>query len=230
MSKSRTFAVFGLGTFGFEICKELYKQGATVIAVDRDPAIIDRIKNFTKEAVVIDSTIKESIETLSTDTIDIAIVAIAEDVESSIITTALLKQLKIPTVIARATTEIHRTVLQQIGADEIINVEIEQGKRLANRLISPTVFEQIQISDGNIFADIALPEKFIGKNLIEIDLRRKYHINLIFIKRSNIVLDELGNPHKKEETIIPEPNEIFLENDRIQIIGDLESIKKIKEL
>ena len=125
MVKGKIFAVIGLGSFGFEICREISGKGGKVIAIDNDPKKIDKIKDLVMQAILIDSRDEESLAKASLENIDVAVVAIGENLESSIITTALLKKLNIPQIISRASSDFHALVLKQIGATEIINLEID---------------------------------------------------------------------------------------------------------
>ncbi|HPO49138.1 MAG TPA: TrkA family potassium uptake protein [Spirochaetota bacterium] len=230
MAKENITAVFGLGLFGYEICKELSEKGGKVIAVDKDLKLIDKIKNFVMQAILIDSTDEESLRKSALENVDVAIVAIGDNLEASIITTALLKKLNIPHIIARATSDIHSQLLKQIGADEVINLEIEEGRRIANRLISPNVLERIPISKNQIFAEIIIPKNFVGKTLMQIDLRNKANINVISIKRFQLKIDNIGNPLKEEIVLIPKPQDVLQTNDILAIVGSDADIESIKEM
>src|SRR4030042_950222 len=114
MAKEKNYAIFGLGTFGFEICNELVEKGCRVIAIDSDYNLIEKVKDRVMHAVQVDSTDEMAFNNLPIDNIDVAIVAIGDNLQSSIITTALLKKKNIPYIIARAKSDIHATVLKQI--------------------------------------------------------------------------------------------------------------------
>ncbi len=230
MSEEKVFAVFGLGTFGYEVCKVLSEKGGKVIGIDNQSRLIERIKDSITQAVLLDSTNEEELKGLPLADIDIAIVSIGESVEASIITTALLKKLQIPYIIARAVTDIHARILRQIGATEVINVEIEQGRRMAERLISPDILERIPISANQVLAEIMLPKKLAGIIIAEADLRRKFNINVASVKRTVTDIDSAGNPVKDTVIIPPEPQLRLEENDILVIIGSNESIENLKEL
>ncbi|HOV14498.1 MAG TPA: TrkA family potassium uptake protein [Spirochaetota bacterium] len=230
MAKEKVVAVFGLGLFGYEICKELSDKGGKVIAVDQDIKLIEKIKNIVMQAILIDSTDEDSLKKSPLENVDVAIVAIGENLEASIITTALLKKMNIPYIIARATSDIHSQLLKQIGANEVVNLEIEEGRRIANKLISPNVLERIPISKNQIFAEIIIPKSFVGKTLQQIDLRNKANINVISIKRYQLKIDEIGNPVKEEIVLIPKPQDILQSNDILAIVGSDSDIETIKEM
>ncbi len=120
--------------------------------------------------------------------------------------------------------------MKQIGADEVINLEIEEGRRIANRLISPNVLERIPISKNQIFAEIIIPKNFVGKTLMQIDLRNKANINVISIKRFQLKIDNIGNPLKEEIVLIPKPQDVLQTNDILAIVGSDADIESIKEM
>ena len=136
MPKNKVFAVFGLGAFGLEVCRVLAEKGSTVIAIDNKVGQIEKIKNLVTQAVLIDSTDEESLRAAPIEDVDTAIVGIGENIESSILTTAILKKVGVPHIIARAISEIHAQVLRQVGASDVINIEIEErrvGKECRSR-------------------------------------------------------------------------------------------------
>ena len=134
MGTNKVFAVFGLGTFGLTVAETLAEKGATVIAIDSDENQVNLIKNKVDTALVLDTTDERAMEKAPLDEIDTAVIALGEDLETSIITTALIKKRGIPIIIARAVTSIHEQVLRQIGATEIVNLQRDGGERLAQKL------------------------------------------------------------------------------------------------
>lgn len=230
MAKERIFAVFGLGTFGSEVCKTLAEKGGKVIAVDNQAKLIERIKDVVTQAVLIDSTDEEALKTLPLETLDVAVVAIGEDLNASILTTALLKKLGIPLIISRGITDLHSRVLKQVGATEVINLEADEGRRVANRLISPDILDRIPISSNQTLAEIIAPKSIVGKSLKDLDIRKKFNINVISIKRTKTEIDDLGNPKKQEIVISPSPSETISQNDILVIVGNDKDIDELKEI
>ncbi|MBN1898639.1 MAG: TrkA family potassium uptake protein [Spirochaetes bacterium] len=229
MAKEKVFSVFGLGTFGFQVCSVLADKGAKVIAVDNQARLVEKIKDHVTQAIVMDTTDEELLKTLPLDDIDVAVVAIGDNIEASILTTALLKKLGIPYIIARAVSPIHSQVLKQVGATEVINIEIEEGKRTANKLIAPFVLDTIPLSQNQSLAEVRVSKKFIGKSLAKLDLRKKYNVNVVSIKRFQTSIDEVGNPVKNEIALFPKPTDILKENDILVIIGGEKDIEQLKE-
>lgn len=229
MAEEKLYAVFGLGTFGYEVCRVLSSKGAKVIGIDSSMKIIERIKDEITQAVKVDSTNEDELNTLPVDDIDIAVVAIGESVEASIITTAMLKKLKIPYIVSRAVTDIHAAILKSIGADKIINVEIEQGRRIADMIYNPDMLQKVNVSGDIILADIAPGKGLIGKRIGDLNIRNRYNINIVSIKKKNTDIDEIGNPVQTERTVIPGADSIIDENDVLVVIGRESDIDSFRE-
>jgi trk system potassium uptake protein TrkA len=225
----KVFAVFGLGTFGFQICKVLSERGGQVIAVDRQEKLIDRIKDDVTQAVLLDSTDEDALRNIGLENVDVAIVAIGDDIDASILTTALLKNLGVPMIIARAVSEIHAQVLKQVGATEVINIEIEEGKMLAKRLVASDVLDIIPISKNQSLVELYVPKEFVGKSLMQLNLRKKFKVNVISIKRTVTVVDNSGNPLKEEVVLSPRPTDILQPNDVLVVVGNEKDIESLKE-
>ncbi len=228
MGKEKVYGVFGLGAFGSEICRVLAEKGAKVVAFDNQGSKIEKIKDLVRQAVLLDTTDEEALRSAPLEDIDVAVVAIGEDIESSILTTAILKKAGIPLIVARAVTDIHQRVLRQVGADEVVNLEIEEGRRVAARLLSPEILETLPVSADFSIVEIYPPAKLIGKTIQELDLRNRLGISVISIKRVKTSIDGLGNPVREEEIVIPRASDRFEENDILLVIGrndDLEGLR-----
>lgn len=231
MAQNKTIIIIGLGTFGLAVCRELSKFNDTyVIAVDKSEKQIELIKESVNLVIQMNSTEEDSFKDLPLNTIDTAIVAMATDIESSILTTAILKKNNISNIIARATSSIHASILHKVGATEVINVEADGGKRLASRLISPDIMEQVRISGELVLTELPLPRTFIGKKLIELGLRNKYNINVVCIKRKIHDIDRFDNPMVSEEVLFPRPDDKLNEGDFLMIIGRDDDINVLREL
>jgi trk system potassium uptake protein len=225
----KVFAVFGLGSFGMEICNVLAEKGARVIAFDNQEELIERIKETVTQAILIDTTDEESIKAAPLNDIDTAIVAMGNNVESSILTSAFLKKHGVPYIIARAISDIHMRVLKQIGVNEVINIEIDEGRRVANRIYSPNLLETIPISEDQSIVEVFTPKKFAGKSLYDLKLRQKFNLYVVSIKKKRIALDDLGNPMDEEIITLPDPYQELDENDILFIVGNNEDLKAIQE-
>ena len=228
-NKERVFAVIGLGTFGMQICETIAESGKTVIAIDNTPELIERVKDTATQAVLLDSTDEAALAGAPLEDVDIVVVAIGENIESSIITTALLKKIGVPYVISRSISKIHHQVLRQVGADEVVNPELDEGKRIAQKLISPEILDTVSISQTISIAEIYAPAFFAGKSLRELDLRSRFSVNIVSIKRDILAVDEIGNPVKNETIIFPGPEDNLQENDILIVVGKNEDIRSLQE-
>jgi trk system potassium uptake protein TrkA len=216
----KTIAVIGLGVFGRQVCEVLTAKGAQVIAIDNNLALVNRVKDIVSQAVLLDSTDEESLSEASLDTVDTAIVAIGDNIEASILTTALLKQLGVHHVIARAVTKIHYQVLKKIGADEIVNIEEDQGRRVALNLIAPSVMEKVQLSRDILLSEFYLPLIYAKTTLKEIDFEGKFGIRLVAVRRSLNQMDSEGLNIRKEILLLPENDDELLEGDVLILLGE----------
>jgi trk system potassium uptake protein TrkA len=230
MAKEKVFAVFGLGAFGNEVCRVLSEKGGKVIAFDNRPQPVERIKDQVSQVMVLDSTDEEALRSAPLDNVDIAIVAIGDDVEASVLTTALLKNMGIPYIIARAVSDIHMRVLRQIGANEVINLEIEEGQRVASRLLTTEVLETIPVTEDYSIVELYVPESMVGRSLERLNLRQEYHVNVIAIERFKTNVDEEGNPVKEERVILPTKDDVLLTDDILIVVGRNSDIEAFKEV
>lgn len=216
MAKSKTtFAVIGLGRFGIALTKKLFKEGAEVLVIDRDPEKINEIDAFCTQAVCADATDERVLIKLGVRNLDVAIVCIASEIESSIFITLSLKQLGVAKIIAKAQDSKHKHVLQRIGADYVIVPEEEMGEKLAATLLKPNMIEVLSLSDRFRMVEIRTPSKWQGKNLAELDLRNTERISIVLIKRG-------------EDVIAPPTGDCILEADDILVIaGTIADTKRL---
>ena len=228
--RQKAFVVLGLGVFGRQICETLVERGGSVVAIDNDPDLIEQVKETVTQAVLIDTTDEDSLTEVALDNVDVAVVAIGDNVEASILTTALLKKRGVAQVVARATSALHAQVLRQVGADEVLNLETDAGSRLANRLIAPDILETVALSRGISVAEMYVPKAIAGATLARLDLRGRYGLMVISIKRVKREVDELGNPVETDEIVFPGPDDELLETDVIHVIGKNESIDEFRQL
>ncbi|PIE04490.1 MAG: potassium transporter TrkA [Spirochaetales bacterium] len=229
-AKGKTFAIIGLGTFGSRLCEELSSKGGVVLAIDNQSNMIERVKEITAQSILVDSTDEEAMSQVPFEDVDTAVVAIGDNIEASILSTAILKKIGVPRIIARSLSDIHQRVLRQVGADEIINLEIDAGVNLAQKLISPDILDSIPISDSISLAEVLTPQEFVGKSLIELDLRKKMNITVAAIRRMNLSIDEEGNTIRGENILFPGPNDLLEKTDVMLVIGENEPLSAFKEL
>ncbi len=229
MAKEKVFAVIGLGAFGRKVSEILIERGGKVIAIDNDADSIERIKDTATQAILLDTTDEESLSQVPFDDVDVAVVAIGDNVAASILTTTLLKKIGVPFVLSRSVSDLHEQVLRQVGADEIVNIEIDEGRRIAMKLVSPEILDRIPVSESISVAELYTPKSFLGKSLSKLDLRRRFRVNIVSITRIDMNVDEMGNPVKNERIIFPSPDDKLEETDIILVVGKNEDIDALKE-
>ena len=226
----RTYAVIGLGTFGARLCEELTSKGGQVVAIDNQERLIERVKETVAQSVLLDSTDEEAMGRANLEDVDTAVVAIGENIEASILTTAILKKIGVPRIISRSVTDIHQRVLKQVGADETINIEIDAGTRMAQRLISPDVLDSIPISESISLAEAVTPKGFAGKTLADLDLRNRTAVSVVAIRKIVLSVDEEGNTVREEKIVFPGPTDVLEDADVLLVVGENASLDKFKEL
>lgn len=219
MPHERSIAVIGLGSFGASICDVLAEKGTTVVAMDRDPVMVEKMKNRVSAAVLVDTTNEDSLLKAPLEDIDVAIVAIGDNLEASILTTMLLKQRGVPFVVARSISPLHDTVLRRVGANEVINVEVETGTRIARRLVAPDILDSVPLSAEVSLTEQLVPKFFIGETTETIKLEEKMNLRLVAILRLSIDLDDSGNSVRREDLVYPEKAGTFQEGDRLFLLG-----------
>ena len=168
------FAVVGLGTFGRSVALNLAHSGQAVLAVDRNEEEVAALAGELDAVVCVDATDEATLREIGVDRMACVVVAIgAESMEASILVTALLRQLGVPRIVARALTELHARVLHAVGAHEVVSPEAEMGLRLARRLAEPNVIARLELGTDAELAELAAPQSFVGKSLVELDVRRR---------------------------------------------------------
>jgi len=209
----KTFAVIGIGRFGLSVVQELIKGGFDVLVLDRNADRIARVAKIATHAVVVDTSDEAALREVGIQSIDHVIVAIGKDIEDSILTTLILKELGVKQVTVKVQNEYHEKVVKRLGADEVIQPEALTGRRLAHRIVSDNILEYYDLSEKHSFIVIEASAKFIDSTVINLDLRNKFSINLVAIKRN-------------EEVIIPSPDDVFEEGDQLLVVGSNTDLHK----
>lgn len=212
------FAVVGLGQFGMSVARHLANQKASVMAIDLNQSLVDDIAPYVDVAIRADATDKRTLDELQLETMGCVVVAIgAHSIEGSVLTTALMTQIGVPRVVARAMSELHARVLRSIGADEVVNPEEQMGRRLASRLAEPSILEQVELGDSQL-AEVEVPEAFVAKTLAELDLRNKYNVSVMAIQRGDKV------------NANPRATETLNSGDVLVVVGSAKSVRRIASL
>lgn len=187
MSISKSYAVFGLGQYGSAVARELAHSGADVLAVDNDQAIVNSAIAEIPFCKCADVTDADVIEQLGIANMDVVIIAMANNLESSVMAVMLCKEVGVKTVIVKCANEMHRKILSMVGADRVVFPESESGTRLAKNLLSSGFIDVIELSDDMSLIELDVKPEWIGKTLIELNLRKKYSINVVAIRMDDRV-------------------------------------------
>ena len=216
MSIKQTYAVFGLGRYGIAVAKELVESGAEVLAIDMDEDIVNAASLVLPYCKKADVTDVEVIKQLGIRNIDVVVIAMASNLEASVMATVLCKEAGVKTVIAKCANEMHQKVLSKVGADKVVFPESESGTRLAKNLVSAGFVDVIDLSKDVSMIELDVREEWEGKSLLELDLRKKYSINVMAIR--------IGD----EVSIDIDPNQKLNKDMNLIIVADTNKIKKLK--
>ncbi len=192
----KEFVVIGLGRFGGSIVSELIHLGAHVMAIDISPTKVDEYASIATQAVTADTTDESVLQSLGIRNFEHVIVAIGENIQASILTTLMLKEIGVPKITVKAQNIYHEKVLEKIGADVVVHPERDMGIRIANNMVSNNILDYLDLSDEHSIAEIKANDKIAGRTIIELDIRAKYGINIVAIKRG---YDILISPQTIEE-------------------------------
>ena len=191
MAINKTYAVFGLGRYGKAVAAELSKSGAEVVAVDIDEQVVNDVIDEIPFCKCADVTDENVLRQLGVRNFDVVIVAMAGNLEASVMATMLLKQAGVPTVIVKCAEEMHKKILSKIGADKVVFPENESGIRLAKNLLSSGFIDIIELSKDVSMIEMDVKMDWAGKNLIELNLRKKYSINVVAIRKNGEVVCDI---------------------------------------
>jgi trk system potassium uptake protein TrkA len=232
----KRFAVIGLGRFGKKLAIALAMSGAEVVAIDKNREEIEQIRDQVSLAVRLDSTDEEALKAQGIDKVDVAIIGIGQGAgagkgfESAILTVVNLRQMGVPQIYARAEDLIAGEVFSKVGATEVIYPEIESAQRWAYKLIAPQIGEKIDFAPGYSLARIKSPASFDGKTVMDLQLRQKYNVNLVAIKRAEHSRSKKSDKSEKGGIInVPMPNTVIYEDDILMVAGSDEDLAKLPQ-
>ncbi|MEG1254742.1 TrkA family potassium uptake protein [Clostridium sp.] len=217
MSKKQ-FIVIGLGRFGTSVAETLYALGNDVLAVDIDEEAVQNIAEKVTHAVQVDANDENSLRALGISNFDVAIISIGSDIQANILSTLLVKEMNVKHIITKANNALHAKVLYKIGANRVIFPERDMGIRVAHNLCSSSILDYIELSPDFSIAEIVTPKEWEGSSLKDLDLRVKYGINVVAIKRDNDI------------EVSPSADEVIEEGDIIVAIGGTSELNNIESL
>ena len=191
MSINQTYAVFGLGRFGRAVATELVKNGAEVIAVDQNIDIVNELATELPVCKCADITDPEVIKQLDIANVDVVVICMANNLEATVMAITLCKEAGVGTIIAKCIDEMHEKIFARVGADRVLFPERESGRRLGKSLLSSGFMDIVELSKDVSMVEIPVKPEWQGKNLIELNLRKKYSINVVAIMSSGSVITNI---------------------------------------
>lgn len=212
----KQYAVIGMGRFGSSVAHELSELGFEVLAIDISEQRIQEVSNWVTHAVSVDTTDEDALRSLGLRNFDVVVVAIGEDIQASILTTIILKELGVPKIIVKARNDLHGKVLNKIGADKVVFPERDMGLRVAHHLLSPNVLEYIELSSDYGIVELKAPDSMIGRNLRQLEIRARYNCNVLAIKRGT------------EMNIALSAEDIIRSGDVLVIVGRTEDVAELE--
>ena len=210
----KSVLLIGLGKFGQSLAETLAAAGSQVMIIDTDADKITALADVVTNAVIGDPTNENVLRSAGITDYDCAIVCLTTNINANILLTIMLKELGVKKVVARAMNEGHRKVLERIGADMIVFPEQDMGEKLGYMLTKNNITDFVEFADYKI-VELSVPESWIGKSLLELDLRRRYHVNVIAVSRADGSVD-----------VSPSPDKAFTKGDRVSVIGSDSDIDK----
>lgn len=216
------FAVIGMGKFGKAIARELYNQGKEVLAVDIDEDKISLVADHTTHSVVCDASDEQAMTALGINNFDAVIICMGSNMQASILTTLICKEQGAPYIIAKANSSKHKAVLTKIGADMVVEPEEEVAHKMAVQFAYPRLNDIMELSKNFTIAETEVPERWYDRSLIDIDMRRRYGITLLVIKRDGTVISSPSG-----DTQLMSNDSILVGGSNADIAKFLEKLKKI---
>ena len=216
MSLNKNYAVFGLGSYGMSVAKELSKNGAEVLGVDINPDIVDDAAAFIPVCKCADVTDAEVIKQLGISNMDVVIIAMANSLEASVMAITLCKEAGVACVVAKCSSEMHQKIMKKVGADTVVFPEQESGVRLAKNLISSGFIDIIDLSTNISMVELGIRPEWVGKSLIELNLRKKYSINVVAIRNGDEVSCNISPEMPLQNTM------------KLIVIADITKLSKLR--
>lgn len=215
--KTELFVVIGLGRFGSSLAKELMTLGHEVLGIDKNEEIVDDLNRVLTHCVVGDATDLEIFRSLGVRNFDCGVVAIGDDIQTSVLTTLQLKEIGVKKVVAKATSDLHGRVLERLGVDRVIYPERDMGIRVAHQLVSPNLLDYIELSKDCTIVELAVPQCLDGISLRELNPRKRFGASIVAINKKTGVI------------IVPNAEHVLEVNDIMVLIGSNEEIERFEE-
>ncbi len=228
--KISNIAVVGLGRFGSDLARRMAEMGCDVLAVDSNPDRVEEVDPLVSRAVCMDATNDHAVSKLNLEELDVAIVAIGRNIESSLLVTAELLKHGIEEVIVRAIDHNQAEILQAMGVSQIVSLEKEMATTVAENLLQPGLQRITSITTGHSLAEVTAPEEFVGKTLQELDMRNTYGVNVVAIKSTETITGDNGAERTRISlNDLPTATDIIGEGDVLVVVGSDEKIQVLQQ-
>ncbi|OWZ82865.1 potassium channel family protein [Natranaerobius trueperi] len=215
--KKKQFAVVGLGRFGSSVAYTLTNMGYDVLVVDKSENKVQDASKEVTHAIQADATVEKNLISIGLRNFDVVIISIGENIQASIMATLIAKELGVGYVVVKAQNKMHGKVLERIGADRVIYPEWDMGARVAHNLATTNILDYIELAPDYSIAEVTVPKKMAGKTLRDLDLRARYGVTVLAVKREDDV------------NISPKPTDKFREKDVLIVVGKHDNINQIEE-
>ena len=214
----KSYVVVGLGRFGSEVARQLYRCGCEVLAIDIQSELVQQISQDVTHAAVADSRDKEVLRMLGAADFDCAVIAIGDDLAASVLVTMNMKELGVPYLVCKAHDDVHRRVLEKLGADRVVIPEQENAARLAKSLSAPNLLDYIELSEDYSIVELPAPKSWEGKNLKELNVRAKLGVNILAVRRDG------------KMDVSPAAEFTFRSGDIVVVLGDTKTLNAVQKL
>ncbi|BAP84770.1 trk system potassium uptake protein TrkA [Paucilactobacillus hokkaidonensis JCM 18461] len=212
----QTFAVIGLGRFGLSVCQSLVAAGQEVLAIDNNEELITSYKDLVTQAVIADAQDEDAMRELDLGSFNHVVIALGQNIQASVLSTLIAKELGVKHIIAKAETTMHGKALQKIGADQIVFPERDMGKRVARRLLSHNILNYLELSDTYTLAEIRVENgKLSGKTLDDLNFRKQFGLTLVAIRRG------------KDVQVSPPATAVIEKGDTLSVIGETMDVEHL---
>lgn len=213
----KRFCIIGAGNYGFHLASTLYQKGHEVMVIDNNRNHIQQLQEHCSFAILADAADRDFLEAQGVSAMDAVVVAIGERSHAATLTTLYLKELKVKKILVKAINEDHGRILKKVGATEIINPEKDMALKTAHTLANPNILDMLSMTGGYSLNELAPPNSYIGKNLIELDLRKKYGVFVLGLK--DVLTDEF--------LLLPPADRVLRDSDMMLVFGRNEDISRM---
>jgi trk system potassium uptake protein TrkA len=222
--KKKQFGVIGLGRFGSAMATTLVDLGHDVIGIDGDEARVQALADVVTHAIQLDATDERALRAAGLQDVDVAVVSIGEHLESSLLVVMQLREMGVKTIVAKAVTPIHGRILEKLGVSRVIFPEREMAIRVAHSLVMPNAIDYIELSRDFSIVELPAPEAFVGRTLKQLELRPRFGLTLVAIKRED------GATGRIVTNISPVADEKIHRGDVLALLGGNERLNRLDDL